>query len=350
MVRWFTILLSLAGLCIGVWAVSTADQKEPPLPLARPASINPFDRGVAALGVIEPAGKSVTVNAPEPGLVVELFADVGEDVSKGDPLFRLDSRRLEADLVRALAAVAAGEAEVNRWHALPRAEDLPPMEAAAAAAEALWKDREEQRLLVEDAARRGSGTSRDVSRAAFQAAAAKAEYDRAMADLTKLRSGGWRPDLAVATAELERLRAEVKSLQLLTERLTVRAPRDGRVLRRQIEVGEFTSGEPSRPAMIIGDLSTLHVRAQVDEEDIGLIRATDPAPRATARTRGAVVAELPLELIRIEPFARPKSDLIGTNQERVDTRVIDVLFRVKQSPTIPVYPGQAVDVFIESTM
>jgi multidrug efflux pump subunit AcrA (membrane-fusion protein) len=351
MVRWITILLSVIGLSVGVWAVATADEKKPDLPLARAAAVNPYERGVAALGTIEPGGKGVSIQAPEVGLVVEVFVDVGDDVKAGDPLFRLDTRRLEADLVRAEAAVAAGEAEVARWHALPRAEDVPPLEAAAAATEALWKDREELRLLTIDAARKGSGTDRDVSRATFQALVAKSEFDRAAADLAKVKSGGWKPDLAVAESKVAGLRAEVQALRLLMDRLTVRAPRDGKVLRRQIEPGEFASADPGRSAIILGDLSVLNVRAQVDEEDIGLIRAGElgtPGPAAVARTRGAIVADLPLELIRIEPFARPKSDLIGTNLERVDTRVIDVLFRIKGEPKTRVYPGQAVDVFIEA--
>jgi hypothetical protein len=69
--------------------------------------------------------------------------------------------------------------------------------------------------------------------------------------------------------------------------------------------------------------------------------------RAVAMTRGAMVMELPLEFDRIEPFARPKTDLMGINSERVDTRVIDVVFRVSTLPVQPVFPGQAVDVFVD---
>ena len=105
--------------------------------------------------------------------------------------------------------------------------------------------------------------------------------------------------------------------------------------------------------MVIGDLARLNVRAQVDEEDVGLIAraATDPSAkaklRASARTRGAVATDLSLELVRIEPFARPKTELTGVNSERVDTRVIDVVLRIAPGRDAIVFPGQAVDVFIE---
>jgi multidrug efflux pump subunit AcrA (membrane-fusion protein) len=330
--------------------VATADERKPELPLARQASVNPYDRGVAALGVVEPASRSVAIVAPEPGMVMDVLVDVNDRVETGTPLFRLDARRLDADLIRAVAAVAAGEAEVARWHALPRAEDLPPLEASLAAAEALVRDREEQLSLTRTASQRGSGTERDLSRAAFSLEAARAEALRAKAELARMKSGGWRADLAVAEAKLASLKAEVEALRLLKERMTVRSPRAGRVLRRQVEPGEYASTDGARPAFIIADLDHLHIRAQVDEEDIAVISraAAGQAPvKALARTRGAVVADLPLEFVRIEPFARPKSDLMGTNAERVDTRVIDVVFRVTTMPATPVYPGQAVDVFVD---
>lgn len=350
MIRNLTILLSIAGLAVGLWAVATADERKPELPLARQASVNPYDRGVAALGVVEPASRNVSIVAPEPGLVMEVLADVNDRVEAGTPLFRLDARRLDADLIRAAAAVAAGEAEVARWKAMPRVEDLPPLEATLAAAEAMVRDRDEQLTLTRAASQRGSGTDRDLSKAAHALDMARAEAMRAKAELDKLKAGAWRADLAVAESKLAGLKAEVEALRLLRDRMTVRSPRAGRVLRRQVEAGEYASTEGTRPSFIIADLDHLNLRAQVDEEDIAIIAraAAGGTPvKALARTRGAVVADLPLEFVRIEPFARPKSDLMGTNAERVDTRVIDVVFRITTLPTPPVYPGQAVDVFID---
>jgi multidrug efflux pump subunit AcrA (membrane-fusion protein) len=348
MTRWLTIVLSLIGLAIGVWAVTTADEKPPVLPLARPASVNPFATGVAALGIIEPADRDVGVVAPESGLVVEVLVGVGDRVEAGTALFRLDSRRLEADLLRARSAVDQAQREIDRWRALPRAEDLPPLRAAVARAEATLKDREELLKLTREAAAKGSGTEREVSANEFGVLAARADVERAKGELAKVESGGWEPDLKVAEAALAAKRAEVEALTLLIERLTVRAPRGGTVLRREIEAGEHASTDRRSPSMIVGDLSHLGVRAQVDEEDIGLVT---PGARALARTRGAVVIEVPLRLVRIEPYARPKSDLTGANLERVDTRVSDVGFERapeagKAAPRV--VPGQAVDVFIEA--
>lgn len=352
MLRWITIVLAVVGLAIAAYAVATSKTTPPQLPLARPASVNPFASGVAALGLVEPAGRDVSVVSPESGLVTKVHADVGDSVTQGQPLYELDARLLQADLLRAEAAVSAAEAEIARWHALPRVEDLPPLEASVARAQAQLADREEALRLTEQVQQRGANNERDVSLARYSRDTAAAELERARADLARLKAGGWRPDLAVSQALLAQRRAEVDALKVLMDRLVVRAPRDGQVLRRNIEPGETASVDTARPAMILGNLTKLCVRAQVDEEDIALVAGANnqPTPQrnAIARTRGSVVKDIPLRLLRVEPYARPKLDLTGSNIERVDTRVIDVLFEVVETPRdVPLLPGQAVDVFIE---
>ena len=121
MIRWATIILSVAGLCVGVWAVVLGNEKPPQVPLARPPSVNPFAMGVASLGIVEPAGKNVSVVAPEAALVMEVYADVNDRVEGGTPLFKLDGRRLEADLILAPARQVAG--------ARPRSPDGTPCPA-----------------------------------------------------------------------------------------------------------------------------------------------------------------------------------------------------------------------------
>lgn len=345
MARWITFALSIVGLAVGIWAVSTSKQKAPKIPLARDASVNPYTHGVAALGIIEPAGREVGIVAPEPGLVMEVFVNVGDHVEANAPLMRLDTRRLEADLVRAEAAIAVGQTDIDRWHALPRAEDVPPLEAAVTRAEAMVRDREDNLRRTDEAVKRNASSSRDLSAAQFSLEAARADLIKAQADLAKTRAGGWAPDLAAAQASLTSLQKDAAALRLLVERLTVRAPRAGVILRRDIEPGEYAVVEPGRAALILGDVSRLYARAQVDEEDIALVHA---GAKAIARTRGAAPRELPLALVRIEPYARAKTDLRGINTERVDTRVVDVVFEVKDAGGNDIYPGIGVDVFIDA--
>ncbi len=358
--RWLSILLAIVGLGVGYLAVRHSRENPPDLPLARPASVNPFERGVAALGIVEPASRSIDIVAPEPGLVVEVGVDVGDHVKKGQVLFKLDSRTIESQLTRARAEVPVGEAEISRWHALPRKEDLPPLEAAVAAARTILADREELLRMNEAAAEGKAANARELSAQRFAAQVARSELARAEAELDKAKAGGWEPDRVVAEAQLAKYKAEVAALELLLDRLSVRAPRDAVVLRRSIEPGEFAPADPKQASLILGDLDHLRVRAQVDEEDLALVSA---ASRAVARTRGAEQRTFNLRFVRIEPYARPKSDLFGTTVERVDTRVVDVLYDIEAAGdgdaagqaseaagtrAVTIVPGQALDVFIEA--
>jgi HlyD family secretion protein len=55
--------------------------------------------------------------------------------------------------------------------------------------------------------------------------------------------------------------------------------------------------------------------------------------------------KVPLEFVRVQPYVSPKIELSNERQERVDLRVLPVIFRF-QKQDLPVYPGQLVDVYI----
>ena len=133
-------------------------------------------------------------------------------------------------------------------------------------------------------------------------------------------------------------------MQAQIDRLTVTAPCDGRVLKRNIDVGEITGVEGAAAAFVVGDVDVLHVRARIDEEDLQGLRA---GAEAIARVRGGGDS-IVLEMVRIEPLAIPKADLAGLPSERVDTRVVEVVFRVVDPGKANLVPGTLVDVFIDA--
>lgn len=192
--------------------------------------------------------------------------------------------------------------------------------------------------------------------------AARAALYQAKATLAKYKAGAWAQDIAVARANLAAQDAHLRSLQKQIERLTVRAPIDGAVLKRNIEPGEFLQsgmggtgpggGSTSlmNAALVLGDLRELHVRAQVDEEDMPLLKS---GARAVARIRGGLSreeGEIPLTMLRIEPLAGPKRQITNASTELVDTRVVDVMFSIAPEALkgVALYPGQVVDVYIEA--
>ena len=344
MIKWFTILLALAGASVGLYTVATASSSPPKIPLAAPPSINPFPRGIAATGVVEGVSRNINIVAPEGGLVTQVFVQPGQQVQAGAPLFELDLRPLQAEMVKARSALDVAQANLDKVQAEPRAETIPPLEAGVNAAQADladWKDQYESLSTAME----GDGASRnELQRRLFQISAAEARLALAEANLKLTRAGAWEPDKVIAHARVSEARAAVDSLQLLLDRRTVRTPIDATVLKRDVEPGQWAPAAPDTSAIVIADLSRTRVRARIDEEDLPKLR---DGSKGEARVRGDFALTIPLKMIRIEPFAIPKTQLSGATNERVDTRVVEVIFEVDEAPKVTLFPGQLVDVFID---
>jgi hypothetical protein len=91
-------------------------------------------------------------------------------------------------------------------------------------------------------------------------------------------------------------------------------------------------------------LKPLYVRVDVDEHEAWRVQ---PEAKATAAVRGNANLKSPLAFVRFEPFILPKKSLTGDSTERVDTRVLQVIYRVEDdNPHL--FVGQQMDVFIDA--
>jgi HlyD family secretion protein len=88
----------------------------------------------------------------------------------------------------------------------------------------------------------------------------------------------------------------------------------------------------------------LHLRVGVDEQDAWRV---EPRAKAVAAVRGNPFQQTPLEFVRFEPYVARKRSLSGASTERVDTRVLQVIYRFK-ADGLPIHVGQQVDLFIEA--
>lgn len=289
------ITVYLAVIGIGATAVM-ASRMSAPQPAAPPPiepAANPYTTSVAASGLIEALSENVAIGVPEAGLVTRVHVNVSDPVQEGQPLFTLDGRDLQAQLA------------VN--------------EANAAVAEATLR-----RLQDQLARLKGVNDPRAVS----------AEEVRTKEN-----------DVLVAQAQLQAARAQVAQNKVRLERLTVTAPRAGTILQVNIRSGEFASATPKSPAMMLGDVEHLQVRADVDEQNAPRLQ---PGQAATAFVKGDTAQPIELRFVRIEPYVVPKTSLTGASTERVDTRVLQVIYAFQRPKDRAVYVGQQVDVFVKS--
>jgi HlyD family secretion protein len=135
-------------------------------------------------------------------------------------------------------------------------------------------------------------------------------------------------------------------MEVELERLTVRAPVAGMVLQLNVRAGEFApAGALSTPLVLMGTVDPLHVRVDIDENDAWRFQH---GAAATASVRGNREIATALEFAYLEPYVVPKRSLTGDTAERVDTRVMQAVFRFERG-ALPIRVGQQMDVFIEVT-
>lgn len=306
-------VVAVIGLLFAVYLIVTG---QPDRSLDDPAEKPAHAEGaladaprVAGTGVVEPSSELVSIGTSLSGLVADVLVRPGDYVTRGQPLFTVDDRAQRARIDENKAAIAQAEAAI--------AEAVSASETAGRQL-ALYRQ-------VEDAA-----------------AVSRAEVIRAEGDAAAARSR-----LAVARAQLNAAQAAASSAQTDLGRLTVRAPITGEILAVNIRPGEFVQagglqGGNTQAYIEMGETRPLHVRVDIDEDEA--VRLETGAP-ANVNPRGAADRKVRAKFVRVEPLVVPKRSLTNSASERVDVRVVQVLYELP--PTDGLFRvGQQIDAFI----
>jgi HlyD family secretion protein len=303
-------VLPLIGFLAAGWATysvaRTTPRRESTAPPSRPP-VSDFRDTVAAVGVIEASTENIAVGTPLSGIVPKVFVRAGDAVRSGDPLFELDTRQLRAELeVRRQTRTVAG--------------------SRVRVVDARLDDLRRQLAFAEQVKDKRAISSEEISRRRSAVQTAAAELDEARAQ--------------VVAAE-----AQVRAVAVEIERSTVRSPIDAEVLQVKLRVGEFAAAAPgAQPLILLGRSKPLHVRVDVDEHEGWRVHA---GASAVARLRGNAELKTPLSFVRFEPFVVPKRSLTGDSTERVDTRVLQIIYQVERDD-LPLFVGEQLDVFIDA--
>lgn len=338
-------ILAIALIGFAVKYMAQAQQRMPSLPPPIQPTENPYPNSVAGAGMVEPETENISIGAPLPGIIVEVLVKVGRKVKAGDPLFRIDDRELKAELAVRQAMLTDATAALERLGAMPRPEELPAAEARVREAKSDWDNWEQQWARGEKLV-----TDKMMSEEEFQdrkqsAIQARERYNRAVADFNLIKAGSWEFDMRVAQSAVDREKAQVGQAQTELNRLTVRALVDGDVLQVNVRPGEYVGASAGQALIVLGNVAQLHVRVDIDEYDIPRFVADAPA-RATLK--GQSKDFFPLRFVRIEPYVIPKVSLTGDNTERVDTRVLQVIYAVDTGGK-RLFVGQQLDVFVDAS-
>ncbi len=317
------------------------------------AALPSSGRYIGGVGLVEPVGEAVMIGSHLPGIVAKVMVTPGNKVRKGDPLFAIDDRAAQANSQLAQSNLLAQQSKLNELRA-----QIPSQKARVDAvraleqqAEATLSNAQQELSRSEVLATRNAVSEEELGsrRLAYAVAAAKlaeaqARHRESIASLELIAGEKSAPSIEVQQVAVEQAKASLEKERITLELHRVVAPRDGEVLQVKIREGEFAPAAIlSTPLMILGDVASLHVRVDIDESEIP--RFSNEAS-AFASVRGRPSVKVPLSYVRTEPYVVPKKALNGGVSERVDTRVLQIIYSVSPE-AIQAIPGQQVDVYIE---
>jgi len=347
--------IGILGALVAAYLSGTT---QPPLPPAFEPATNPYPSGIYAEGIVEsdqPSGENTNVYPEVSGTVKQIPVKEGQEVKKGTVLLQIDDSIQRATAEQLESQSQAAFTLLAELKAQPRKETLDVAEAQVAAAQATLKtsqdELEKQQIAYDLNPKTISKDALDSSLNAVATAQANLEVARKQCDLTK--AGAWIYDINNQERTYNALSKSHLSASALLSKYTLRAPTDGIVLAINPTVGSYVSGQGAydaytqgmAPVLVLGSSHDhLNVRCYVDE--ILVPRLPNPAKmKAQMSIRGSKT-KLPLEFVRMQPVVSPKIELSDQRQERVDVRVLPVIFRVEKPKDVKLYPGQLVDIYI----
>jgi len=299
-------IAAVIGLLIGIVASYISGiEKKPQPPAFNPAS-NPYAKGIYANGIVESYqhnGANINIYPEVPGTIKQILVSEGQSIKKDTPLILIDDSVQRATVEQQKAQIEFANASLK------------------SSQDQLDKLRQSYALEPRSVSKNDLDNAENV--------------------------------VNMAKANIEVVRKQYELAQTLLSKYTIKAPMDGAILSINAAAGSYVSAQGSydtytqgfAPILVMGSSQAfIGVRCYIDEI---LVHRLPKASlmKATMFIRGTDIS-IPLEFVRVQPYVSPKIELSSQRTERVDVRVLPVIFRFKRQKDIDVYPGQLVDVYI----
>jgi len=294
---------------------------------------------VAGNGVVEPRSPESRMAADTAGRISAIFVKEGDAVTKGTILAEIENAMQRAQISRAEADVAASQAELLRILQGSHAQDIVADATAARARAALA---ESELARTKELVGNGSLASAELdhARRKFEAESASS---RAATERAGGAQVGARQDVSVAQAHLKGATASLEESRAALQRTQLVAPIDARVLRVKLHVGEFHNPMGGEPIVILGDLSQLRVRMDVDERDVARLKR-GAAAYVTATAFGK--DRFPGKVVEVGQRMGRRTVRVDDPADRIDVKILEASIELDGMP--PLVPGMRVSAFVDT--
>ena len=294
-----------------------------------------------APGLVEPRSGEIKVAAPVIGVLSEVMVQSGDKVIADEPLIHLDDEGARARVATAQAQVEMRKRARNDQGAGKAADRRKAEDGVAEAEAAVVQTRESFDAAVK--AKRGGGSDADLATARSGWSGAQERLLQKRMQLHKLDDD---PDTPLPTAnegQLNVARGELRTAYAELDKLTIRAPIASTVLQVNAKVGELAAPSAPQALVLLGDLTGLRVRAEVDERDVGKIKLGGKVVVRADAFRGR---EFSGKVVSIAPLVQPARINSPGSRNLSDFSVTDVL--IELSDPGPLLAGMKVDVYFQT--
>jgi HlyD family secretion protein len=284
--------------------------------------------GVTVSGSIR-CRQRVPVSSEVLASVKVVAVEEGRSVSAGQVLVELDDSVVAAEQAKAEARLELARQQLAEFEAGAREEELNKAREALRRTQSDIDFSTKEHARLERARELGVATESELNQAANQMEKAQADLEWARANLRLLEAGVREEQIARSRAEVSLAEADLQRILALHENYTLRAPHEGIVTVKYVNVGEIVS--PGQVLLHVENLNDIEVRAQVQEAQLQGVRKG-----SRARVLADAYPDTPLEAVveRILPRVDPEQ---GT---------VTVLLELAQAPPVMLMDGMAADIAV----
>jgi HlyD family secretion protein len=260
-------ILSVAICAFAISVLLTMNERPIDAQQAALSETDQVNWQAVARGIVEPSSGRVAIAAPVIGRINDVLVNTTDKVFAGQLLVRLDDQEARARVATAEARVAMDKRLRNEQSPGKAADRRRAEDAVADASAALVTARDSLDITLEERTAHGVDAGIAGRRSAWKTAQDTLNQKRM--ELRKIEADAGTPLPTESEGQLNIARLELWAANVEFERTRIRSPIDGAVLQVMAKIGELATPASPQPLIVLGDISALQVRAELDERDVG---------------------------------------------------------------------------------
>jgi len=332
-----------AAVTLFLWCtVQFLRSREHAVKAAAPRATSSREGLIAAPGRVEAISEEIRVGSEISGRLQSVPVEEGDRVHKGQILAQIENEDYVARAAEAEATLKQRKAELARTINGARSQERQAARASVDAAKAVLenarREAERRRMLAEH--QTISHDEAERYERAYQVA--QAEFERAFEEFSLVDANAREEDRRKAEAAVDSAEAQLGEARAYLGKTYIRSPLDGIVLRKFRHAGESVSTQFDSPVVTLADDSSLRVRLDVDEGDVGKLFVGQPA-FVTAEAYGT--QKFTGHVIRVGRILGKRNVRTDEPSERVDTKILETLMELDAGQNLPL--GLRVDGYVE---